>query len=242
MAASRDTAATRGGIAVLIGTFFIGSRLAYVNRDSVLNSTHMGETLGKRGLNKARKREEIVAIATRSFLERGYAATSMSAIADELGGSKTTLWSHFSSKEELFVAVVDNRVECFAHEVECALDINHFSTATLRELCLRLIEQLLTSSAARLYALVVSEGGRFPEIKQAFFTRGPARVHTKMHQFFASRFDEPAAAELSRIVLFALFGFRSDALITPSSPTIGEREQFVDSLIARLELDDMGAG
>jgi AcrR family transcriptional regulator len=67
----------------------------------------MTDMIGKRQLNKARKREAIVQVATRAFLENGYAATSMSAIADELGGSKATLWAHFSSKEELFAAVID---------------------------------------------------------------------------------------------------------------------------------------
>lgn len=197
----------------------------------------MGETLGKRSLNKARKRAQIVAIATRSFLERGYAATSMSAIADELGGSKTTLWSHFSSKEELFIAVVDNRVERFAHDAESALDIRHFSTATLRKLCLRLIDQLLSPSSARLYALVISEGERFPEIREAFFKFGPARLRAKFHEFFATHFEEPAATELARLVLVAVIGFRSDALINPVRLTKEQHERFVDTLIARLQLD-----
>ena len=77
---------------------------------SVLSGTEMQNLVGKRELNKARKRAEIVDIATRSFFEHGYAATSMSAIAETLGGSKTTLWSHFSSKADLFTAVVDAQV------------------------------------------------------------------------------------------------------------------------------------
>lgn len=197
----------------------------------------MGEKTGKRELNKAKKRADIVAIASRWFCEHGYAATSMSAIADELGGSKTTLWSHFSSKEELFVAVVDWQVECFAQDLERTLDFNHFSTSTLRKLCLRLIQQLIDGIASPLYRLVVSEGERFPEIVEAYYRLGPARLRSRIHRFFATHFEEPDASELSRLALTALVGFRSEALVNPIRPTASEREHFVDMLIARLRLD-----
>jgi AcrR family transcriptional regulator len=197
----------------------------------------MEEKPGKRELNKAKKREEIVAVARRWFFEQGYAATSMSAIADELGGSKTTLWSHFSSKEELFFAVVDRQVEWFAQDVERALAVNQFSTATLRKLCLRLIDQLCDGGPSQLYRLVVSEGERFPEILETFFRLGPSRLRSRINQFFAIRFPEPDASDLSRIVLAAVLGFRSEALVSPSRPTRQDREYFVDTLIGRLGLD-----
>src|SRR3546814_16443040 len=56
-------------------------------RKSVLSSTAMTQhMMGKREMNKARKRAEIVAIATRSLFYHGYASTSTSAIAEKLGG------------------------------------------------------------------------------------------------------------------------------------------------------------
>lgn len=202
----------------------------------------MREKPGKRELNKARKRAEIVAIATRSFLERGYAATTMSAIADELGGSKTTLWSHFASKEELFVAVLDDRVERFAHDLECAVGARNFTTATLHRLCLRLIDQLMVEGSARLYGLIITEGGRFPEIVEAFYARGPQRLQENMRHFFENHFAPDDAAELSQLVLVAVVGFRSMALTNPDRPTRQEKERFVDALLARLQLDGIGAG
>ena len=45
---------------------------------------------------KDRKRAEIVAIAQDLFFREGYAGTSMSQIAAAVGGSKATLYNHFT--------------------------------------------------------------------------------------------------------------------------------------------------
>lgn len=52
------------------------------------------------------KRREIVRVASELFEQQGFDRTSMSMIADRLGGSKATLYGYFKSKEELFEAVV----------------------------------------------------------------------------------------------------------------------------------------
>lgn len=53
------------------------------------------------------QRRRILDVARRHFLVHGYGATTMSAIAADVGGSKSDLWSHFNSKESLFTAFVD---------------------------------------------------------------------------------------------------------------------------------------
>jgi AcrR family transcriptional regulator len=50
------------------------------------------------------KRQEIVRVASELFEQYGFDRTSMSMIADRLGGSKATLYGYFRSKEELFQA------------------------------------------------------------------------------------------------------------------------------------------
>ena len=56
------------------------------------------------------KRQEITRIAAELFNELGYERTSMSAIAARVGGSKTTLYGYFESKEDLLRAVLDQDV------------------------------------------------------------------------------------------------------------------------------------
>jgi AcrR family transcriptional regulator len=50
-------------------------------------------------------RENVVAVATRLFAERGFEGTSIEAVLDEAGVSRGSLYHHFASKEALFEAV-----------------------------------------------------------------------------------------------------------------------------------------
>jgi AcrR family transcriptional regulator len=52
------------------------------------------------------RREAILEAAAEAFRERGFEAASMADVAVRVGGSKATLYNYFSSKEELFVAVM----------------------------------------------------------------------------------------------------------------------------------------
>src|SRR3954447_26066507 len=56
---------------------------------------------------KAKRREEILACAGRVFAARGIPGTDMQAVADAAGVAKGTLYLYFPSKEDLFLAAVD---------------------------------------------------------------------------------------------------------------------------------------
>ncbi|TDR77852.1 TetR/AcrR family transcriptional regulator [Paludibacterium purpuratum] len=57
------------------------------------------------------KRQAILDTAYRLFLAQGYDNTSMSEITTQVGGSKATLYHHFASKEELFVACMTAAID-----------------------------------------------------------------------------------------------------------------------------------
>jgi AcrR family transcriptional regulator len=70
------------------------------------------------------KRQEILRVAAKIFGQNGYHGASMAAISAELGGSKATLYGYFSSKEELFAAVLMQSVEERGQEVFLVLEEN----------------------------------------------------------------------------------------------------------------------
>jgi AcrR family transcriptional regulator len=57
-----------------------------------------------------RNRGLVLAAARRVFLERGYSAATVEAIADAAGFSKGVIYSQFESKADLFLALLDERI------------------------------------------------------------------------------------------------------------------------------------
>lgn len=54
-----------------------------------------------------RRREEILAVATKEFARRGYPRTDLQVVADRLGVGKGTVYRYFETKETLFLAAAD---------------------------------------------------------------------------------------------------------------------------------------
>ena len=124
------------------------------------------------------KRETILSIALQVFLEEGYAAASMSAIAARVGGSKGTLYNHFRSKAELFVAVIQDQCEVHQNQMFdfAEPDIRRFLT----ELARRFVTLLLSDEVIAMHRIVVAEATRFPEIGEALYEAGPKRGKLRM--------------------------------------------------------------
>ena len=58
-----------------------------------------------------RNRELVLDAARRVFLERGYAGATLEAIAEEAGFSKGVVYSQFGGKADLFLALLDARID-----------------------------------------------------------------------------------------------------------------------------------
>lgn len=67
-----------------------------------------------------RRRKQILAVAIRQFAERGFTATDVQLIADELRVGKGTVYRYFPSKERLFLAAVDQGMESLREAVDAA--------------------------------------------------------------------------------------------------------------------------
>ncbi|KTF70644.1 TetR/AcrR family transcriptional regulator [Sphingomonas sp. HT-1] len=132
--------------------------------------------LGKRESRKQDRRAAILVIAKRHFMEQGYAAVSMSAIAAELGGSKGTLWSYFASKEELFDACVDEATREYREQVLKLLVPSDDLRATLCAFTLSLLRKITSRDAIQLHRVIHAEVERSPEMGAIFFRRGPQRT------------------------------------------------------------------
>jgi len=130
------------------------------------------------------RRENILQIAHAAFLEDGYAATSMSSIAAKVGGSKATLYNYFSSKEELFAAVIEERCRDFQEMLyDADLESQDFRKA-LTILGESAVRWMLRDDSIATYRLITAESGRFPELGRAFYLAGPQKGKEMLAEFF----------------------------------------------------------
>jgi len=74
-----------------------------------------------RAERQLRTRTELVDAAERLFSRQGFHSTSIDAVAAEAGFTKGAVYSNFESKEDLFFAVYERRVDRRAEEMKTAL-------------------------------------------------------------------------------------------------------------------------
>lgn len=137
-----------------------------------------------RQARKQLRREAILAVAAESFLTNGYAGTSMSSIASNLGGSKSTLWKYFSCKAALFEAALDQAIEAYHARLSELLDPDENLQLTLRRFATNFVGILALPNSIALHRLVQGEAGRFPEVGQIFYRRVPRRTQELLADYF----------------------------------------------------------
>ncbi|MFC4308835.1 TetR/AcrR family transcriptional regulator [Steroidobacter flavus] len=136
------------------------------------------------------KRDEIIEIARKTFLELGYERASMAEIASRLGGSKATLYGYFPSKEALFLAIVNKLAEQYVSPAVQRLEES--VDEDVREALQRFGEQFLAfisdPEAVASYRVVVSEAAH-SDIGESFFETGPKRTIESIGRYLAGAMD-----------------------------------------------------
>ena len=148
------------------------------------------------------KRDAIVRAASEVFREMGFEGASMSEIAARAGGSKATLYGYFSSKEELFVAVIlgaaaahfDPIFEALAKDSDdLERVLQRYGEKILAVVCSQEITEAMRA--------VIAESGR-SDIGRQFFEGGPKKgmlelagfLERQMHKGQLRKADPQVAA------------------------------------------------
>lgn len=122
------------------------------------------------------RREAILEVASQVFLEYGYDRTSMSEIVKRLGGSKSTLYGYFESKEELFLAVAKamGRHQMSGARAEIADYQGGDLEAVLTRFAEKLIAFLTSAEVVSAHRMVIgAEAGS--GIGRLYFEAGPTK-------------------------------------------------------------------
>ena len=133
------------------------------------------------------KRQNILSVATELFLDKGFSAASTSELLRRVGGSKTTIYSHFGDKAGLFTAVVDEVLK----EAVAFSDTPNLSELSIRMALIDIATQhlkiVLSKRYINLIRIVAAEVDRFPELGKAFYEHGPGKSYTSFQVFLNQR-------------------------------------------------------
>jgi AcrR family transcriptional regulator len=157
--------------------------------------------------NTDAKRQAILDTAYRLFRTQGFDATSVSEITDQVGGSKATIYSHFPSKEDLFVECMTAAVEDYITGAVAQLDASGTDPGdVLREFGTNILNFGSSPDMVAVRRLIIAEASR-SGIGKLFFTKIIVlRTHVAelLSKFMASGALRPGDAEFAASQLRAL--------------------------------------
>lgn len=177
------------------------------------------------------KRDQILEGAWRVFERMGFDAASMNDITREAGVSKGTIYVYFSSKEELFEALVDKYRAKFIAGIYETLSSDLPVRNVLMDFGRRLVKKVTSHMAISGQRVVIGVTERMPEIGQHFYRKGPCEGLGLLSNFLAERtrkgdlaIDDPdlAAHQFSSVCQAGLFRRRlfGDMLEEPTDEEI----------------------
>lgn len=121
------------------------------------------------------KRQQVLVAAIDLFCRQGFPHTSMDEVAKLAGVSKQTVYSHYGSKDELFVAAIESK--CVGHNLHDDL-LNDPSQpeAALTQFALQFGEMIVSPEAITVFKACVAQSESHPEVSRLFFEAGPQHI------------------------------------------------------------------
>ena len=169
-------------------------------------------------------REELLAAALRVFARRGYREAGVEEIAAEAGYSKGALYWHFSSKAELLMALLDERIDAPMRDrvalLASAPPERDMSVEATHEFARQLDEQREAMLLEREYWTIAI---RDPELRARYAER-----QAELRDSLAAAMEARArhlgtpdltmrAEDVARIVMSIIGGLAVDELVEPGS-------------------------
>jgi TetR/AcrR family transcriptional repressor of mexJK operon len=140
------------------------------------------------GRSKPRaKEQEVLDVATDYFLEHGYQGASINAMARSSGISKESIYRYFSSKKQLFEAVIGRELLEYQSSLR---RLSAEKTMGLREALISIAETVLGVVTAdrtlALRRLIFDEARRSPDVGQHYYKIGPEYAFAAVEEIFTS--------------------------------------------------------
>ncbi len=119
---------------------------------------------------------QIVSAAVELFRDRGFEATRLEDVADKAGVSKATIYLYFESKEDLFYALIREKVVPLLDQAIAQADSFEGPASAFLKMKAQGLGRLFAhSEQGAILKLVTAEARRFPELATYYREEVPAR-------------------------------------------------------------------
>jgi AcrR family transcriptional regulator len=121
--------------------------------------------------------QHILAIASRLFIENGYAGTSIEQIAAAAGAGKQTIYRRYESKEDLFKAAITDLGEMLLRSAAIAEASSADPLTSLRETCRAWLDIATMPEAIAIHRVLIADAYRFPSLADYVRDRAAEPFH-----------------------------------------------------------------
>ncbi|GAB3670857.1 TetR/AcrR family transcriptional regulator [Salinisphaera aquimarina] len=131
------------------------------------------------------KAELILNAAKRLFIEHGFGATSMDAIAAEAGVSKVTVYAHYNNKQALFAATTRRECRRVTTRMAIACEVDELPLdRALARIAASFIDAVFAPESLALLRMVLADVSRFPELGAIFYDSAPGLTLASVADYF----------------------------------------------------------
>jgi len=134
-----------------------------------------------------RKEEQVVEGARAVFLREGFEGASVDDIARAAQVSKATIYSYFSDKRRLFMAVAKAECGRQADAAIARIQMDGPAPEVLYEAATSMTQFFLSDFGRQTYRIAVAESERFPELGQDFYASGPTLARQALTDYLRKR-------------------------------------------------------
>lgn len=183
----------------------------------------------------AARMEKILSAAAQIFLQEGFDRASVGSIARLAGASTETLYSRFSTKEELFQAVISRKTEILLQKFSRLLVQNQPIEKVLEKYGSNLLDFMLLPEMQRLSRTLIAAAPQFPELAGDFWRLCPEREQDQLAEYLETQiaagvlvpFDCRKVAESFFSLCLGQFLVHAYMFVR-KTPNAAERKQHID--------------
>jgi TetR/AcrR family transcriptional regulator, mexJK operon transcriptional repressor len=129
------------------------------------------------------KRQAIILAAQDVFMDHGFEATSVDAVAAHAGVSKLTIYNHFGTKEDLFAAALNEKCDHFM-QPDAIRSAGHRSTRDgLIQIGRSFLALILDADVLKMHRVIMAESMNHPRVAALFFAKAVEPTNAKVMEF-----------------------------------------------------------